>query len=205
MVIQAEIDLLIETTILRAKLNKKGPNEWADRTALTLWLLVFRPNSDLLANFKVMVTHDISWRMGYRGKEQLYRLYLVKHLQGVEGCLRNRLSHHTKKDWERVFVLFSPNQIPGSYLFGNRYSYEKTMVISVISKLLRSLARTVRGAERGARGGSWDQHGQRRGVRSGVPKRSSCRTVMAMATSYKWLFLWDYTLYKWGYVSTYNW
>ena len=22
---------------------------------------------------------------------------------------------------------------------------------------------------------------------------------MAMATSYNWLFLWDYTFYKWGY------
>ena len=30
-------------------------------------------------------------------------------------------------------------------------------------------------------------------------------TVMAMATSYNWLFLWDYTFYKWGFVSTYNW
>ena len=29
-------------------------------------------------------------------------------------------------------------------------------------------------------------------------------TVMAMATSYKWLFLWDYTFYKWGYKYTYN-
>ena len=24
-------------------------------------------------------------------------------------------------------------------------------------------------------------------------------TVMAMAISYNWLFLWDYTFYKWGY------
>ena len=24
-------------------------------------------------------------------------------------------------------------------------------------------------------------------------------TVMAIKTSYKWLFLWDYTFYKWGY------
>ena len=23
--------------------------------------------------------------------------------------------------------------------------------------------------------------------------------------SYNWLFLWGYTLYKWGYFSTYNW
>jgi len=29
-------------------------------------------------------------------------------------------------------------------------------------------------------------------------------TVMAMATSYNWLFLWDYTFYKWAFVSTYN-
>ena len=28
--------------------------------------------------------------------------------------------------------------------------------------------------------------------------------VMAMAISYNWLFLWDYTIYKWGFVSTYN-
>ena len=28
--------------------------------------------------------------------------------------------------------------------------------------------------------------------------------VMAMATSYNLLFLWDYTFYKWGFVSTYN-
>ena len=34
---------------------------------------------------------------------------------------------------------------------------------------------------------------------------SSLVTVMAMATSYNWLFLWDYTCYKWGLVSTYNW
>ena len=26
-------------------------------------------------------------------------------------------------------------------------------------------------------------------------------TVMAMAISYNWLFLWDYTFYKWGYKS----
>ena len=30
-------------------------------------------------------------------------------------------------------------------------------------------------------------------------------TVMAMATSYNWLCLWDYTFYKWGFLSTYNW
>ena len=30
-------------------------------------------------------------------------------------------------------------------------------------------------------------------------------TVMAMAISYNWLFLWDYKIYKWGFVSTYNW
>ena len=30
-------------------------------------------------------------------------------------------------------------------------------------------------------------------------------TVMAMAPSYNWLFLWGYTFYKWGFVSTYNW
>ena len=29
-------------------------------------------------------------------------------------------------------------------------------------------------------------------------------TVMAMATSYNWLFLWDYAFYKWGFVSTYK-
>jgi hypothetical protein len=23
--------------------------------------------------------------------------------------------------------------------------------------------------------------------------------------SYNWLFQWDYTIYKWGFVSTYNW
>ena len=28
--------------------------------------------------------------------------------------------------------------------------------------------------------------------------------VMAMATSYNWLFLWDYTFYKWGYKHTKN-
>ena len=31
------------------------------------------------------------------------------------------------------------------------------------------------------------------------------RTVMAMATSYNWLFLWGYTFYKCGFLSTYNW
>ena len=30
-------------------------------------------------------------------------------------------------------------------------------------------------------------------------------TVKAMAISYKWWFLWDYTFYKCGFVSTYNW
>jgi len=28
--------------------------------------------------------------------------------------------------------------------------------------------------------------------------------VMAIKTSYNWFFLWDYTFYKWGFVSTYN-
>ena len=26
-----------------------------------------------------------------------------------------------------------------------------------------------------------------------------------MAIYYNWLFLWDHTFYKWGFVSTYNW
>ena len=30
-------------------------------------------------------------------------------------------------------------------------------------------------------------------------------TDMAMAMSYNWLFQWDYTFYKWGFLSTYNW
>ena len=29
-------------------------------------------------------------------------------------------------------------------------------------------------------------------------------TVMAMATSYNWLYKWNYTFYKWGFVSIYN-
>jgi hypothetical protein len=33
--------------------------------------------------------------------------------------------------------------------------------------------------------------------RKGHPQPLS--TVMAMAISYNWLFLWDYTFYKWGY------
>jgi len=35
-----------------------------------------------------------------------------------------------------------------------------------------------------------------------VPKKYvefSSATVMAMAISYNWLFLWDYIFYKWGY------
>ena len=28
---------------------------------------------------------------------------------------------------------------------------------------------------------------------------------MAMAISYNWLFLWDYTFCKWGFLSTSNW
>ena len=28
---------------------------------------------------------------------------------------------------------------------------------------------------------------------------------MALAISYNWLFLWDYTFYKWGFLSAYNW
>ena len=36
--------------------------------------------------------------------------------------------------------------------------------------------------------------------RSHVP----IHAVMAMATSYNWLFQWDYTFYKWGFLSTYN-
>ena len=30
-------------------------------------------------------------------------------------------------------------------------------------------------------------------------------TVTAMAIGYNWLFPWDDTFYKWGFVSTYNW
>ena len=30
-------------------------------------------------------------------------------------------------------------------------------------------------------------------------------TVKATAITYNWLFQWDYTFYKWGFVSTYNW
>jgi len=29
--------------------------------------------------------------------------------------------------------------------------------------------------------------------------------VMAIYESYNWLFQWDYTCYKWGFLSTYNW
>ena len=38
-----------------------------------------------------------------------------------------------------------------------------------------------------------------------VPKTAGSNTVMAMAISYNWFFLWDYTFCKWGFLSTYNW
>ena len=38
----------------------------------------------------------------------------------------------------------------------------------------------------------------------GIASDNRDTTVMAMATSYNWLFRWDYTFYKWGFVSTYN-
>ena len=46
--------------------------------------------------------------------------------------------------------------------------------------------------------GSWDGC-----LGLGNPHKFS--TVMAMNISYNWLFQWDYTFYKWGFVSTYNW
>ena len=30
-------------------------------------------------------------------------------------------------------------------------------------------------------------------------KHGKSHSEMAMAISYNWLFLWDYTVYKWGY------
>ena len=33
---------------------------------------------------------------------------------------------------------------------------------------------------------------------------STFTTVMAIKTSYNWLFQWDYTFYKWGFLSTCN-
>ena len=32
-------------------------------------------------------------------------------------------------------------------------------------------------------------------------RNSNISTVMAMAISYNWLFLWDYTFYKWSFVG----
>ena len=32
--------------------------------------------------------------------------------------------------------------------------------------------------------------------------RSETVQILAMATSYNWLFQWDYAFYKWGFVST---
>jgi len=43
-------------------------------------------------------------------------------------------------------------------------------------------------------GGATNRH--RRCLKEGMKKGP---TVMAMAISYNWLFLWDYTFYKWGY------
>ena len=51
------------------------------------------------------------------------------------------------------------------------------------------------------------RHGGLGPGRSGTSNRADAvgnGAVMAMAITYNWLFLWDYTFYKWGFVSTYN-
>ena len=38
------------------------------------------------------------------------------------------------------------------------------------------------------------------------PKQiNEATAVVAMAIKYIWFVTWDYTFYKWGFVSTYNW
>ena len=45
-----------------------------------------------------------------------------------------------------------------------------------------------------------------KGKKKGLLKFSGSHSaVMAIYESYNWLFQWDYTCYKWGFLSTYNW